>query len=636
MSKRPRSLTACMLGIAIAAVTAAGPGAVHGQSVWVDDAQPGSVAPLAGSRPNVIVIMTDDMDTGLFETALGAGLLPAIESRIVAGAVRFDDSFVSNPICCPSRATLLTGQYSHNHRTFTNVALNGAAFSFDDTSTVATWLQASGYRTAHVGKYLNGYGALHELVDYPWLQAMARASWRREDSVGAARLEPTYVPPGWSDWYGLIDASTYCTHNYHINENGIIRQYRRDGGIDRFDYVNGRGTRVRVHPPANDGQRHYYQTDLLALRAAQFIAQASGSDAAPFFLALLPLAPHVETCFQHDTAADAPPTSFDTYAQQFEHYIRVAPRDEPFLEPMRRLAAGLVPGVPSPILSKPAFNVLDPGKPPELLAKLSPLDQAADIPALVNQYAHRAVSLMAVDRMVEAVFAALETSGELDDSVVILTADNGWFHGEHRLSSKMLAYEESARVPLYVRLPGERAADVRNELVVNNDLAPTIAALAGAPPTHTVDGRSLVPLLEGNAAGPWRQRVLIEHYLGAWPLADTRFIETSNLFGVRTSRDGELGRRVYIEYFPGVQKDDGVYFFAAQTMPSYANVWQGDLLHRELYDMSTDPAQLDNLLHDQGGSPPTPARLEEAARMADWLAELRTCAGEACREIEDR
>src|SRR5690606_8079350 len=125
-------------------------------------------------RPNLVLIMFDDMrDDDL-------RFMPHTR-RLVGGAgVRFVNSFSPNPLCCPARASSLTGQYSHNHRVY-DVRAPYAFHSFDDRSTLATWLQKAGYATVYLGKYLNLYG--------------------EQPEPGASRGRSVrYVPPGWTDW----------------------------------------------------------------------------------------------------------------------------------------------------------------------------------------------------------------------------------------------------------------------------------------------------------------------------------------------------------------------------------------------------------------------------------------------------
>jgi arylsulfatase A-like enzyme len=146
-------MTARVVGIAAATawmLMASGSG--RGARVGV------AAVPSAAARPNVVVVMADDLDSRSYGRLLRLGLLPSVETALVERGVTFRNSFVTNPLCCPSRATFLTGQYSHNNRVLSNAPPNGGVLRLDDRSTLATWLRAAGYRTSMVGKYLNYYG----------------------------------------------------------------------------------------------------------------------------------------------------------------------------------------------------------------------------------------------------------------------------------------------------------------------------------------------------------------------------------------------------------------------------------------------------------------------------------------------
>jgi N-acetylglucosamine-6-sulfatase len=182
------------------------------------------------ARPNILLIQTDDMEVDDLKA------LPTV-GRLAAQGTTFVNSFVGFSLCCPSRATLLTGQYNHNNNVLHNGPPAGGYEALDHTNTLPVWLQAAGYHTTHVGKYLNGYGT---------------------------RVPQTTIPPGYSDWQGL-GQGTYQMYDYTVNDNGTLVHY---------------GT-----APAD------YQTDVLADRAVQSIRERAASDQ-PFFLTFSPLAPH--------------------------------------------------------------------------------------------------------------------------------------------------------------------------------------------------------------------------------------------------------------------------------------------------------------------------------------------------------
>jgi N-acetylglucosamine-6-sulfatase len=151
-------------------------------------------------RPNVILIDTDDQNVSdMFVMRHTLNLLSA-------RGTTFRNSYVSYPLCCPSRATHLTGQYAHNHGVFTDQRYS----DLDSTNTLAVWLKRAKYRTAMVGKYLNGYGVLN----------------------------PRERPPGWREWYALTGGTEQKRYGYKLNENGKVRSYGRKP-TNYIDYVLG-------------------------------------------------------------------------------------------------------------------------------------------------------------------------------------------------------------------------------------------------------------------------------------------------------------------------------------------------------------------------------------------------------------
>ena len=179
-------------------------------------------------RPNFIVILTDDQrwDTLQF--------MPHVRERLVQHGITFRNSFVTTALCCPSRASLLTGQYPHNHGVLNIRPPKGGVEAFDPSSTLATWLTDAGYETALVGKYLNRYDVTNQNIDF------------------------ATVPPGWSRWF----AYSGFYYDYSINDNGTVRHF----GTNPEDY----------------------STDVFRDVAVDFVQQADK----PFFLLFTPYAPH--------------------------------------------------------------------------------------------------------------------------------------------------------------------------------------------------------------------------------------------------------------------------------------------------------------------------------------------------------
>jgi arylsulfatase A-like enzyme len=461
------------------------------------------LAPAAASaappvpRPNVVVIETDD------QTAASMWAMPIVQRTLADEGTTFDNSFVSYALCCPSRATFLTGQYAHNNKVFDNVLPFGSYYRLDSTNTLAVWLQSAGYRTMHVGKYLNRYGT----------------------------RDAREIPPGWTDWFTSVDPSTYRYYGYTLNENGSLVTY--------------------PETPEN------YQTDVYARLSSNLIAGAPAAGK-PFFLWTTFTAPHYS---MGESPEPDDPSGFPTPVP--------APRD-------RNRFAG------EPLPRPPSFDEADVSDKPDTIRRLPRLTDAR-IAAIQENYQQELETLQAVDRAVGQILETLRRTGQLDNTLVVFTSDNGYYHGEHRRPrEKILPYEPAIRVPLIVRGPGLPRGQHVSQLVSNQDLAPTILGAAHVAPGRTEDGRSLLPLIRHPEIEPGRDLLIEGLYREQTPAV--------SFAGVRTQR-----------------------WFYAQ----YSN---GD---RELYDLVGDPFELVSRHGD-----PSYATIE--GKLAGRLARLRTCKGASC------
>jgi N-acetylglucosamine-6-sulfatase len=208
--------------------------------VWVDRWGP-NPQPL---RPNIIFILSDDQrwDTTDDTHSLvpGQNVMPGLRSELGGAGAEFINAFMTTPLCCPSRSSILSGQYSHTTGVYTNAGDNGGADDFDDSVSIGTILQSAGYRTGFHGKYMNGYQQL-------WTDPA-----------------PPYVPPGWNDWQVFKQVRYF---DYTMIENGAEVYY----GFAEDDY----------------------STDVLRKKAIQFIDDSvDHHPGQPFFLHLSFKAPH--------------------------------------------------------------------------------------------------------------------------------------------------------------------------------------------------------------------------------------------------------------------------------------------------------------------------------------------------------
>jgi arylsulfatase A-like enzyme len=400
--------------------------------------------------PNVVMIVADDLDKALFDRMYGEGLLPAIRDNIGNPGTTFTNAFVTEALCCPARATYLTGQYAHNHFVFDNLKPFGGITRFTDSNALPVWLKGTSnkYINGLVGKYLNGYG---------------------EGTSGTEG--PTYIPPGWHFWRGLRD---YVMYSYRV-----VQWDSTSGVTNVVTYGTG---------AAN------YQTDKFASMASNFIGSLDATlDATPFFLYVAPFAPH-------QIHSDAPGIPRTTCGNQYWKYLaQPAVRHDGTLS---SYATSMPQGT--------GYNEADVSDKPDFVRN-TPLLSGAEVECAKIQYQKRAEAMLAIDDLVATIVAKLGTSGETANTVLVFTSDNGYALGNHRLCCKIPGYEEDIRMPLLMSGPGIPAGATRDKLALNNDLAPTFAAWAQVTPSLAVDGVSLVPLLANPAVSPWRTRFLVEY-----------------------------------------------------------------------------------------------------------------------------
>jgi N-acetylglucosamine-6-sulfatase len=195
--------------------------------------------------PNVVLILTDDLALDdVNEDSLEH--MPNLKSLMEVGTT-FENAFATNSLCCPSRATILRGQYTHNHHILHNQPPLGGAERFrrsgGDGSTMATWVKEQGYSTAFFGKYMNGYAG-------------------------------TYIPPGWDEWRAV--SGNFLSND--LNENGHIVSYDAD---------------------------RYHLDDVLSEKASEY-AQRSARPDPPFFTADRPFLMWIGTKAPHQPATPAP------------------------------------------------------------------------------------------------------------------------------------------------------------------------------------------------------------------------------------------------------------------------------------------------------------------------------------------
>uniref|UniRef100_A0A803TDJ1 N-acetylglucosamine-6-sulfatase n=1 Tax=Anolis carolinensis TaxID=28377 RepID=A0A803TDJ1_ANOCA len=365
--------------------------------------------------------------------------------------------FAVTPLCCPSRSSILTGCYPHNHLVRNN-SLEGNCSSlvwqkFQEPYTFPVYLQKQGYQTFYAGKYLNqvkretwcclDIGSISDVclffsfscfppsISPPpllYLLCVLTDTSNRLQYGDPKAGGVQHVPLGWNYWLGLVGNSKY--YNYTLSSNG---REEKHGDLYEEDYL----------------------TDLITNRSLAFLQRLSRP---PFLMVLAPPASHSPW-----TAAPHYKSAFSTIK---------APRNGSFN-----------------VYGKDKHWLIRQAKSPMLNTSIEFLD---------NVYRQRWQTLLSVDDMVEKVLLQLKSLGLLDSTYVFYTSDHGYHTGQFSLPiDKRQLYEFDIRVPLMVRGPGIKPNQTYLEPILNIDLGPTFLDIAGFNVSLTpMDGQSFLPLLQ--------------------------------------------------------------------------------------------------------------------------------------------
>lgn len=472
----------------------------------------------SSNGPNVIVVMTDD------ERYDDMATMPRTRRLIGEAGVTFSRYFASYPVCCPARATFFTGQYAQNHGVRCLYPACGGGYGrLNQRSYLPVWLEDAGYATAHIGKFLNGYG--------------------KEPGTPMR-------PRGWTDWQGLIDQSTYRMWGYSFFENDHRVTYGR---------LMSRDPRL-------------YQTDVVTNKAVRFIDERAGGQR-PFFLSLAYLAPH------HESGATQRRTG---------QLVRAAPRHR-----------GHYANRPLP--KPPNYNEDDLGDKPSFVGRYNRRITARREAAIAKRFHERWESLLAVDEGVERIIEELRRRGELDNTYVIFTSDNGFMQGEHRVrQGKMLPYDASTHLPFLIRGPGIPRGRTTKAVVGDVDLAATVVDVAGVRPGHALDGRTLIPYARNT------------HLRNLRPFLHTTAGQGSH-GRTNTREGGAKGTETRVPAWDAVRTTRWLYV---------AYRGRGS----ELYDLKRDPWEMHSLALD-------PRYRQQRNTLRRVLGDLKKCRGRSCDKL---
>jgi len=472
----------------------------------------------SSDSPNIIIMYSDDhtaQSIGAYQDALNYGLkldhtpTPNID-RLAEQGMRFDNAFVTNSICKPSRAVLMTGMHSHKN----GVLTNGESISVD-LETFPMILQENGYQTAIIGKWHLG-------------------------------TEPQ--------------------------------------GFDYYEVLYGQGPYYNPTMRTSNGDvdRHGHTTEIIGERAIEWLRTERDRDK-PFMMVYNHKAPHRNwlpgPALNDYRMRDLPeaPTLFYDYSG----LAKPAHEQDMEIGTTMMWAWDLkVPINPETGEKSEGWdNLVEQNRLTD-----DQLERIMDAYAENNQYLYENYDRMSdedllrwkyqryvkdylrvireVDDEVGRMMAYLERENLLDNTVVIYAGDQGFFLGENGWFDKRWIYEESMRMPLIVHWPeGVEAGSVNKHLVQNLDLAPTILDLAGSEVPAYMQGRSLLPLLQGENPTDWRDAVYYHYYEGP-----PRVHQVARHYGIRTDR-------YTLVHYP----DD--------------DEW-------ELFDLETDPEQLQSVYNE--------------------------------------
>ena len=425
-------------------------------------------------KPNFLFILVDDQP---FDALQSSGRYPFLKTpnmqRLEDEGAKFDNFYVTQSICSPSRASFLTGTYPHIHGV--NQNNRHVDPDWENYQPYNLFLQRAGYETAHIGK-------IH------------MAHYHNEK----------HIRPGFDYWYSFIGQGEYF--DPMVNDNG--KEYQENG----------------------------YMTDILTEKAVGWLRERRDPNK-PFSLNLWHKAVHEdhspaprhENLYANDSLPVPP---YGTHLENFKgkpEWQRVKAWDSKWKEYVHT---------------------------DSIMPKQWPIKG--------DKFKKLLECLAAVDESLGKVLKTLDEQGELDNTVVIYSSDNGYFMGEHGYWDKRIAYDNSMKIPMLIRYPKAIAPGTKiDEIALNIDMAPTILDWAGLEIPEYMQGKSMANLfndaIENNE---WRQSFMFEYYIDdAYPYAGP------NMLAIRTKK---------YKLVDALLLDD----------------------IDELYDLENDPGEMTNLIDD--------------------------------------
>jgi len=510
-------------------------------------------------RPNILLLITDDQDV----LVGGVDHMPLLNKYLVKQGVSFKNFFVHTPICCPSRSSIFSGRYLHNGGALNNsVSGNCNGMEWQQGSeqhTFAVKAQAAGYQTGFAGTCclvcirivhklcwtLTLTGLQHEGKYLNQYGTLSSPGCHTGNETACRR-----VPPGWDRWMGLVGNSVYYTYRTVLSEDG------------------GNTSRVEHHGKAYSRD---YLPDLVANRTLSMIHEFAASPDTPFLITAAWPTPHAP----FTPAPQDKGTFAGAKAHRTPNWNTTASQNAEKHWMMRRLA---------------------------------PIDLSTE-EWIDATYQARSEALLTIDRNIQQFVNALEKAGQLDNTIIIYTSDNGWQLGQHRINGdKRQLYEHDIRVPMLVRGPGVPVGVTVDATVLNIDIAPTLCDITTSETPTTMDGTSFLSLLWDHPQS-WRDDFLVSYHgegdpaCGMWtcpPPPPSKF------------HGGDCFNNTYHCVRTTIAKNNSMYcrFDDSESFVEY-------------YNLETDPWQLHNAANE--------LTADQRFAFERRLAQLKHCSGESCR-----
>lgn len=547
----------------------------------------------AQQKPNVVIILADDLDA-MVTPQFFPEVLPILDS-LQKNGLDFTNSFTPMSICCPSRAALLSGKYGHKTEVLRNGNTKGGwkYFKDDEASALPAQLIKAGYRTAMIGKYLNGYKK--------------------------KKNKELPLPFGWTDGAVMVTKPLpiYRGYNYEL----LVWD-----NAAKLNDTTWTAPDMLLEPHGN--KEEDYSTDVITRKAVAFIEKAEENDTQPFFLYVTPTPPHfpLPPAPRHEEKARArwlkePMPQTPNYFNDFGKLATEKEKERP-LDKSSWLTDNWRKRLRQQDKGRFWYGIAFEGRLPKEIKSF-----------MHATWYYRMASLYAFNDLMGEVIAALKANGEWNNTLLIITSDNGFHLGSKGLYHKGSPYEEAIRVPLVITGGDSINLNTSGQIedwIINLDLMPTLLELAGLAIPADVDGRSILPLISKNADDSYQPREsFIMEYLSPGgtdfvaggpnfnlkvlpsPLLDRpsynaiRMLQETDVNGVKQKI---VWKYIEWEKYHGMLKfrkkleDKDAKLLAkieAGNKRIVKKMAKAKAVETELYNITEDPYEMDNLLYYQ-------------------------------------